>query len=137
MVSASKIVSRLLVASVFFILSTGCFAEKVDVNPAGYEDLALVGKRNIEGTTSNDLVYKGQTIKKGTRLRISDTWIKRTKVGTNGGYTISGFYDPTKANASQFILPSGTSEVFFAGHILPDRTQKIAVPQRHFIPDER
>jgi hypothetical protein len=116
-------------------IATGCDRPlKVAVDMTATEKLPLKGNMNIHGTLTRTIIHGESQYDKGTRIQVSNTWLKRKQKAKPPGYRIDGYYDPV-TNSSGFVLPSGAIDIFYLGVASSASTKKVIVPAEYFLPD--
>lgn len=103
----------------------------VRADPTGTEKQPLAGKADVRGTLSRALKLGDRVVAKGTPVVVEETWLLRRQ---GGGYRMVGLYDPA-VRTDGLMLPRGTVEVVFYAAVLPERKQRIPVPQEAFRPE--
>lgn len=114
------------------LLVLGCQPLDVTADPGGTQKLSLPGETRVEGVVTRDLRYQGAVVKKGTRVRVDETWLLRhDRNATPPGYRISGLYDPTTQSAG-LALPKHSIDTFYVGAVLPEATRNVPIPASYF-----
>lgn len=122
----------LLVALPFTLGLLACQPLEVTADPAGTQKLPLPGDTRVEGVITRDLRYRGDTLPKGTRVRVEETWILRHDPSASPpGYRINGLYDPT-VRSDGLSLPKHSVDAFYLSAVLPEATQRVPVPAAAF-----